>query len=158
MGLVVTTDDLSIEQAFDIARYSSVCLYNPSSAEASTLKQKFGREAADDFRGRVASLLGDERVVIATSLAQVAAWHEAQKVEGVAIVTPQVGPLSSPGRELITSLISSGLSVLPLQRMWDRELFPLCDKGFFTMWERFKKRWERGVPLSGVTTHHPAEV
>ena len=158
MGLVVTTDDLSIEQAFDIARYSSVCLYNPSSAEASTLKQKFVREAADDFRGRVASLLGDERVVIATSLAQVAAWHEAQKVEGVAIVTPQVGPLSSPARELTTSLVSSGLCVLPLQRTWDHELFPLCDKGFFTMWERFKKRWERGVPLSGMTTHHPAEM
>lgn len=152
MGLMVTTEDLSIEQALDVSRYVSVCLYCPLTEGMSPLKQQLIREAAEDFRGRVAAVLGDELVFVVTSLAQVTEWREAQQLEGVAILYPQVGPLSSSLRGFAMSAASSGLSILPLQRKWDRELFPLCDKGFFVMWERFKKRRERGVALSGAAT------
>jgi deoxyribodipyrimidine photo-lyase len=140
-GLVVTTDDLSIETVHDVRPYASVCLYDPSGAELTPIKQRFLHQARDDFRARLAAVRGGDDIPVVTSVPEVVAWSEARGVRGVRFSSPHVGPLSQPVSDLVTSLSASGVSVGTLQRAWDELLFPKCDKGFFTMWERFKKWW-----------------
>lgn len=144
-GLVVTTDDLSLETVHDVRPYAALCIYHPRDAELTPIKQLFLEQATEDFRGRLSALRGGAVPVIATSPAELAAWHARENVKGVCIAAPQVGPLIEPLASFASSLESADVTVQMLLREWDSALFPLCDKGFFTMWERFKKRWERGA-------------
>ena len=142
-GLVVTSDDLSLETVHDVRPYTSVCLYDPNIGELTSIKRTFVQQATEDFRSRLAAIRGDAAIPIVVSPTELAEWHESNNVQGVCISAPQVGPLAKPVQGVASSLSAAGVSVGTLQRPWDRELFPLCDKGFFTMWERFKKRWAK---------------
>lgn len=152
-GLILTTDDLSIETMLDVRRYATVCLYAPGTSDQTATKGAFLGQAIQDLRARLAALRGDDSLLITDSPREVQAWCENQKVAGVFIVKPHIGPLSKPVREVSSFLTSSGASVSLLERSWDAQLFPLCDRGFFTMWERFKKRWATRETLAGYTVH-----
>jgi deoxyribodipyrimidine photo-lyase len=149
-GLIVTTDDLSIETVLHMKPYKSVCIYAPQAAEQSVLKGAFLQQAIQDFHGRLAAVRSDIPISVATSLTDIANWHEANDLSIVEIIAPHIGPLSEPLRNLIASLSQTRVSVALLQRSWDTKLYPLCDKGFFTLWERFKKRWGQRDELRGV--------
>ena len=146
-GLVVTTDDLSIETFLDVRRYASICLYDPIEPEQTKVKRTFLHQAAQDLQSRLAALRGEDSLSIARSLSDIVAWRESKKASGVVLVQPQVGHLSTSLAELPEVLGATGASVGLVQRTWDANLFPLCDKGFFTLWERFKKKCERGELL-----------
>ena len=149
-GLIVTTDDLSVENVLDMKLYRSVCIYNPQASEQSVLKAVFLQQATQDFRARLAGVRSDMAISVATSLAEITNWHETYDIDSVEILAPNIGPLSEPFRELVVSLSQTQVSVGLLQRSWDATLYPLCDKGFFTLWERFKKRWGQNDLLMGV--------
>jgi deoxyribodipyrimidine photolyase len=149
-GLILTIDDLSVENVLDMKPYKSVCIYDPQTSEQSILKGVFLQQATQDFRARLAGVRSDMAISVATSLAEVTNWHDTYDIDAVEILAPNIGPLSKPLRELIASLSQTRVSVGFLQRSWDSTLYPLCDKGFFTLWERFKKRWGQREELSGV--------
>ena len=149
-GLILTIDDLSVENILDMKPYKSVCIYDPPASEKSALKGVFLEQATQDFRARLAGVRSDMAISVATSLAEVTNWHDTYDIDAVEIIAPNIGPLSKPLRELLASLSQTRVSVAFLQRSWDATLYPLCDKGFFTLWERFKKRWGQREELSGV--------
>jgi deoxyribodipyrimidine photo-lyase len=150
-GLVVSTDDLSIENALDTRGYSSVCLYDSSPGEFSGGKRAFVHQAREDLRARLAAQRGESTVPIVFDHSALSTWRESNSLDRVMFVLPHVGPLRDPLEEWAGALLAMGTAVGVLSRTWDSELFPLCDKGFFTMWERFKRRWARGSPLSGCS-------
>ncbi len=149
-GLILTTDDLSIEKVLDMTRYKTVCIYDPQASEQSLLKGVFLQQATQDFQARLTAVRSDIAISVATSLTNLANWHETNDIDTVEILAPNIGPLSEPLRNLIASLSQTRVSVGLLQRSWDTMLYPLCDKGFFTLWERFKKKWEQNEDLRGV--------
>ena len=149
-GLILTIDDLSVENILDMKPYKSACIYDPQASEQSVLKGVFLQQATQDFRARLAGVRSDMAISVATSLAEVTNWHDTYDIDAVEILAPNIGPLSKPLRELLASLSQTRVSVAFLQRSWDATLYPLCDKGFFTLWERFKKRWGQREELSGV--------
>ena len=146
----MTTDDLSVENVLDMKPYKSVCIYDPQASEQSVLKGDFLQQATQDFQTRLAALRSDMWISVATSLAEVTNWHETCDIDAVEILAPNIGPLLEPLRELIASLSQTQVAVGFLQRSWDSTLYPLCDKGFFTLWERFKKQWGQREDLRGV--------
>ncbi len=153
-GLILSTDDLSIEQLLDTRQYASVCIYDAEGEDRTPLKRAFLARAIEDLRERVSAQRGDASVFVASSQSDLARWREREALDSVVIVRPQIG-LPNDRLEAWVSLLSAlGTSVGLLHRRWDGELFPLCSKGFFTMWERFRKRWGRDVPLSGVVDAH----
>ena len=149
-GLIATTDDLSIEKVLDMTRYKSVCIYDPHASEQSVLKGVFLRQATQDFQARLTAVRSDIPISVANSLTDLANWRETNDIDAVEILAPNIGPLSEPLINLIASLSQTRVSVGLLQRSWDTMLYPLCDKGFFTLWERFKRRWEQREELRGV--------
>ena len=144
-GLVVTTEDLSLETVHDVRPYAALCIYHQDESEVTPLKRAFMQQALKDFQARLAAVRCGAVPHIATSPAELADWYAREHVRGICIAAPQVGPLIEPLANFASSLESADVTVQMLQREWDSALFPLCDKGFFTMWERFKKRWERGA-------------
>jgi hypothetical protein len=157
-GLVVTTDDLSIENALDTRIYESVCVYARVGPEETSLKRAFLQRATEDLRARLAAVRGEAVIPLATSLPELAAWQESQRLGGVFIVAPHIGPFSQPLSDATSSFASTGIPVGSLERAWDRELFPLCDKGFFTLWERFKRRWEKREQLAGASVRRRSKT
>jgi deoxyribodipyrimidine photo-lyase len=153
-GLILSTDDLSIEQILDTRHYSSVCIYDAEAEERTPLKRTFLTQAIEDLRERVSAQRDDSSVIVASSLSDLTRWREREALDSVAIIRPQIGPQRDHLDASISSLSATGASVGLLHRRWDCELFPLCSKGFFTMWEKFRKRWDRAVPLSGVIDAH----
>ena len=149
-GLIVTTDDLSVENVLEMRPYKSVCIYDPHASEQSVLKGVFLQQATQDFQTRLAALRSGMSISVATSLAEVTNWHETCDIDAVEIFAPNIGPLLEPLRELIASLSQTRVAAGLLQRSWDATLYPLCDKGFFTLWERFKKQWGQREDLRGV--------
>jgi hypothetical protein len=63
-----------------------------------------------------------------------------------------VGELLPVVQEALAGLQSRPVSVALSRRRWDTEIHPLCDKGFFVTWERWKKRFERGLELGGLVS------
>jgi hypothetical protein len=149
-GLLVTTDDLSIDSLLDLSRYRSVRIFNPYERNLTPGKQAFVKECIQDFAARITTTCGEGVALPLTSSGEVMSWQEAEGVDAIQIVAPQVGPLGTAVQELLPSLIKARVSFGFLQRSWDSTLFPLCDKGFFTMWERFKKRWAHRSELTGT--------
>lgn len=149
-GLVVTTDDLSIETVLDTSRYAAVCLLEAGVTEVSSLKRGFVSQASQDLRARIAARRGGDAIPVVSPLSELSAWRESHNLDRVVIVEPQVGDLSTATHAITEAVISSGGVVEMLRRRWDIQLFPLCDKGFFTMWERYKKRFEGQDDLSGT--------
>lgn len=148
--LIVTTDDLSIETVLPPERYSAAVVYHPQAPRLTPLKRNFIEQGVADTVIRLRALLGNESVAAASSPSEAIEWITGRNVATTALVAPHVGPLSGPTRELARALTEIQHPVSLLQRSWDLTLFPLCDKGFFPMWERFKKRRaSRGV-LGGI--------
>ena len=133
-----------------MTRYKSVCIYDPHASEQSVLKGVFLRQATQDFQARLTAVRSDIPISVANSLTDLANWRETNDIDAVEILAPNIGPLSEPLINLIASLSQTRVSVGLLQRSWDTMLYPLCDKGFFTLWERFKRRWEQREELRGV--------
>ncbi len=149
--LVMTTDDLSIETVLHLERYSAAVLYHPQVPSLTPLKRSFIEQGIADTVTRLRALLGNESVATVSSPSEAIEWIAKQNANATEIVAPHIGPLSGPTRELALALTETQHPVSLMQRSWDLNLFPLCDKGFFPMWERFKKRWAARGLLSGTT-------
>jgi deoxyribodipyrimidine photo-lyase len=149
-GLLLTSDDLSIDTVLDLTRYRSVCIFTPQGQELTPLKRSFIDEAIQDALSRIAVPCGEGFARTIQLSSEALSWREANNLDAIEIVAPHVGPLRSAVRELASSLTIAQLPIGFLERSWDSTLFPLCDKGFFTMWERFKKRWATKGELAGT--------
>jgi hypothetical protein len=105
--------------------------------------------------GRVVEQRSDRSIAVVSSQSDLTRWQEKESLDSVVIVRPQVGFPVNDLNSWVSSLVTSETSVGVLHRRWDHELFPLCSKGFFTMWERFQKRWATKASLSGLVGAGP---
>jgi len=153
-GLVLSADDLSIDQILDTRDYSSICIYD-AAEDRTPLKREFLARAIEDLCERVAEQRSDRSIAVVSSQSDLTRWQEKESLDSVVIVRPQVGFPANDLNSWVSSLVTSETSVGVLHRRWDHELFPLCSKGFFTMWERFQKRWATKASLSGLVGAGP---
>jgi deoxyribodipyrimidine photo-lyase len=150
-GLLLSCDDLSYDRLDDLSTYQSVCVLT-AGEPLTPLKQSFLSCAVEDLRARIGAQAGIRSFTVATSSAEIVAWVRDAELAHVTVNPPQVGELLPVVQEALAGLRSRPVSVALSRRRWDTEIHPLCDKGFFVTWERWKKRFERGLELGGLVS------
>jgi hypothetical protein len=146
-GILTTSEDLSIEQEVELCcRAESIALLSFESVLGeSEIVAAWKRGVEGDLRDR----LGDQGAVCEDGEG-VVAWALSSGFSTVVIVTPPVGPQRARVSQIARRLSEHGVVCRWYSRQWDRELFPLADRGFFPFWERIRKRFQRHGSLLGV--------
>ena len=67
--------------------------------------------------------------------AKVLEWIKAERLDGIIIAEPPVGPTQASLKSLVTSLELAGATCHWARHWWDATLYPYATHGFF----RFKK-------------------
>lgn len=148
-AILLTTDDLSVDRLDDLSRYRSACVLQPGGPTTS-LKRDFLAGAVADLADRVGGQAGLPRPTVATTADEIVAWIRAADVSHVTVNPPQVGPLLPVVRDAIDRMQPLPVSVGLCRRRWDTSLHPLCNKGFFVTWARWKKRFDGGLDAGGL--------
>lgn len=143
-GVVITNDDLSVEQdaalcegARGVVLLGRQCLKECERCRESELVVVFDRLSEHDAVIRLGTL--GRYVRQAEELVE---WASGLGVRKVVFVAPAVGPNRDAACRAWQILAGAGIGCSWYRRAWDAELHKLADKGFFPFWERVKKRIE----------------
>lgn len=151
-GLLLSTDDLSYDLLDDSAAHRAVCVVAQDGSDLVPLKRAFLADAVEALRARIGGRPGIRPVTVATSAPEILAWVRQAGLAHVTVNPPQVGELLPVVQEALAGLDAAAVSVSLSRRRWDTEIHPLCDKGFFVTWERWKKRYDRGFETGGLVS------
>lgn len=149
-GLLLSTDDLSYDLLDDSAAHRAVCVVAQGGGDLVPLKRAFLADAVEGLRARIAGRPGIRGFTVATTPAEILAWVRGADLAHLTVNPPQVGELLPVVQEALAGLEAAAVSVALSRRRWDTEIHPLCDKGFFVTWERWKKRHDRGFETGGL--------
>ena len=82
-GLVVTSDDLSVETVVDTGRYTAVCLLDGKVRDETPLKRVFIDTASEDLRARIAAQRGGDVIPVVSSPSDLIRWRDSHNLERV---------------------------------------------------------------------------
>lgn len=88
-----------------------------------------------------------------SSAEAVARWAKANRLDQVAAVQPEIGPLHDSLPRLRTALAEAGVRLVLIERSEDRNIRQFATGGFFQFWERLQKTLVTNTTKSTSSPH-----
>ncbi len=131
-GLLVTTDDLSVE-TLPLPPFRAVAALPCFDGGARSPKQALAATASADGLARAATQAGvaAERLASVDGMDSVRDWAARHGLRQVMTGEAPVGPVADWLAEATRALAADGVQLVQLRRPWDAAAWPFATKGFF---------------------------